>query len=321
MDYSINTAKIAMSDMYKPVPLNEKMVVSLCSSLENLQQYFSTSSKLIIKLMIGQVDIGFTEMSMQGLVPRTNTAAFCSLDKDNTLMIESPCFLKGFKTGEVPTSPSGMQPYINIRIMLKYQGNEQKNIGQGEGQSKDLQNEPARLIRSSSYTVLDAPTERIYEVPSLDMEDSGDNNNAQIMSRVIQNGAVVGIYDIIKQGTSKNVHISDRKQASGDVGVEVGNVSQSLNEIKTTSAQNEVSASACQFRLPCSWTINKNYHSECMLHGSSTQEPEGTDELYHIFDLDITVQSVAFLRLLTQRRCYFRYVIHLTHLRSIKVSE
>lgn len=316
MDYSINTAKIPMSDMYKPVPLNEKMVVSLCSSMENLQQYFSTSSKLIIKLMIGQDDIGFTEMLMQGLVPKTNTAAFCNLDKDNTLMIESQCFLKGFKTGEVPTSPSGMQPCINIRITLRYQGKEQKDIGQGEGQFKDLQNEPARLIRSSSYTVLDAPTERIYDVPSVDMEDSGDNNNALIMGTETQHGADVEICDIVKQGTNKNIYTSDHKLASGDV-TEVGNVSLSLNEIKTTSAQNKISSSASQFRLPRSWTISKNYNSEYILHDSKTQEPKGTEEPYHIFNLEITVQSVAFQRLLTQKRCYFRYVVHLTHMTFI----
>jgi hypothetical protein len=305
-----------MTDMYKPVHLNEKMVVSLCSSMENLQQYFSASSKLIIKLMIGQYDIGFTEMSMQGLVPKTNTAAFCNPDKDNTLMIESPCFLKGFKTGEVPTSPSGMQPCINIRIMLKYQGKEQNAIGQGEGQFKDLQNEPARLIRSSSYTVLDAPTERIYEVPSVDMEHSGDSNNAQIMGREAQHGADMEICDTIKQGTNKNVYISDHKQASGDI-TEVGNVSQSLNEIKTTSAENKISTSASQLRLPCSWIISKNCNSEYILHDSKNQEPEGTHEPYHIFNLEITVQSVVFQQLLTQKRCYFRYVVHLTYMTFI----
>lgn len=320
MDYSINTAKIPINEMYKPVPLNEKMVVSLCSSMENLQQYFSTSSKLKIKLMIGQDDIGFTEMSMQGLVPKTNTAAFCSLDKDNSLIIESPCFLKGFNTGKVPTSPSGMQPCINIRIMLRYKGKEQKDIGTGEGQFKDLQNEPARLIRSSSYTVLDAPTERIYNVPSVDMEESGDNNNALIMGTETQHGADVEICDIVKQGTNKNIYISDHKLASGDV-TEVGNVPQSLNVIKTTSAQNKISASASQFRLPCSWTSSRNYNSEYILHDSKTQEPERTDEPYHIFNLEITVQSVSFQRLLTQKRCYFRYVLHLMYVIFIHNDE
>ncbi|XP_023708838.1 centrosomal protein of 120 kDa isoform X3 [Cryptotermes secundus] len=313
MEYSINTAKIPMSDMYKPVPLNEKMVVSLCSSMENLQKCFSTSSKLIIKLMIGQDDIGFTEMSMQGLVPKTNTTVFCSLDKDNSLMIESPCFLKGSKTGEVPTSPSGMQPCINIRIMLRYQGKEQKDIGQGEGQFEDLQNEPARLIRSSSYTVLDTPTERIYSVPSVDMEDSGGNNTELTVDTETQHGANVEVCDIVKQGTNKNI---DHKLASGDVS-EVGNMSQSLNESKQTSAQNKISASASQFILPCSWTISKNYNSEYILHDSRTKEPEGIYDPYHIFNLEITVQSVAFQRLITQKRCYFRF----HHPKAEKISN
>jgi hypothetical protein len=311
MDYSINTAKMPMSDMYKPVPLNEKMVVSLRSSVENLQQYFSASSKLTIKLMIGQDNIGFTEMSMQGLIPRTNTSALCGLDEDNVLMIESTSFLKGFKTGKVPTSPSGMQPYINIRITLRYQGEEQKNTGQGEGQFKDLQKEAARLIRSSSYTVLHAATERIYKVPSIDMEGSGDNSNAQMRDRVIQHSADAEICDITKQGVNKNMYISDHKQASGDV-TEIGNVSQSLKEIKPSSSQNKILASASQFRLPHSWTISKKYNSEYILHDDKTQEPRGTDEPYHIFDLEIAVQTIAFQRLLTQRRCYFRYVVHLT---------
>jgi hypothetical protein len=316
MDYSINTAKMPMNDMYKPVPLNEKMVVSLRSSVENLQHYFSASPKLIIKLMIGQDDIGFTQMSMQGLVPRTNASAFCSLDEDNILMIESTCFLKGFKSGEVPTSPSGMQPYINIRITLRYQEEEQKNTGQGEGQFNRLQNEPTRLIRSSSYTVLDAPTERLYKVPSIDMEDTGDNSNAQIRDGVIQHSADAEMCDITKQGINKNMYVSDHKQASGDV-TEVGNVSQSLKEIKTTSSQNKIPASASQLRFPRSWTISKKYNSEYVLHESRTQESEGTDEPCHIFDLDITVQSVAFQRLLAQRRCYFRYVVNLTHISFI----
>jgi hypothetical protein len=308
MNYPINTVKMPMNDMYKPVPLNEKMIVALCSSMENLHQYFSASSKLMIKLTIGQDYIGLTEISMQGLVPRTNTAGFCSLDEDNTLMIERTCFLKGFKTGEVPTSPSGMQPYINIRITLKYQGKEQRETGQGEGQFEDLQNEPARLIRSSSYTVLDAPTEQIYKVLSVDTQDIGDNSNTQIRNRVIQQGADVEVYDITKQGIHKNIYTNDHKQASGDV-TEVGNVSQSLKEIKTALSQNTISEAGSQCRLPHSWTISKGHNSEYILHDSRTQEPEGNGKPYHVFDLEITVQSVAFQRLLRQRRCYFRYVV------------
>jgi hypothetical protein len=313
MDYAINTAKIAMSNIYKPIPLNEKMVIALYSSLENLQQYFSSSSKLIVKLMTGENEIGFTEMFMQGLVPTTNKPAFCSLDKDNTVMIESPCFLKGFRTGEVPTSPSGLQPYINLRIMLKYQEREQKAIGQGEGQFEDNpRNAPARLLRSYSYTILDSPTQPVYKVPIIDMEDSGDNNNAQIIHRMIHHRSTVDAHGTVNQDTNKNVHFSGHRQASGDITEEGENVAQLLKEIKTTSGQRQLSESSGQFRLPCSQIISKDYHAERILHDSSTQAPEVADEGYHIYTLDITVQSVAFHQLPPQRTCYIKYVVQLT---------
>jgi hypothetical protein len=307
MDYAISTANI-MSDIYRPVPLNKKMVVSLCSSLENLQQYFSTS-KLIMKLMIGQDEIGFTDMSMQGLIPTTSKAAFCSVNEDNTVTVESPCFLKGSKTGEVPTSQSGLQPYVHLRIRLKYQEMEWKDTGQSEAQFKGLINKPARLLRSSSYTVLDVPTQSVYKVPNVDVEDNDANSNAHVRGTVMQHDETSGI---IKQDTNKNVHISGHRQASGDE-VEVGNVAQFLKEIKMPAGQSPLSASAGQLRPLHAQTISTDNHSENILHDSSTQTSGGIDEPYHIYSLDIAVQSVAFQRLPPRKRCYFKYVVHLSH--------
>jgi hypothetical protein len=312
MDYAINTAKIAMTDIYRPIPLNKKMVVSLRSSLENLQQYFSSSSKLIMKLITGQDEIGFTEMSMQGLIPTTSKAAFCSLNDDNSVTIESPCFLKGSKTGDVPTSPSGLQPYIHLRIRLKYQEMEWKDNGHGEGQFEDLENEPARLLRSSSYTVLDAPIQSVYKVPNVDIEDNGDNSNGHVRGTVIEHGVSIKTNGIIKQNTNKNVHISGHTQVSGDE-VEVGNAAQLLKEMKMPSGQSQLSASAGQLRSPYAQIISKDYHSEHKLNDNSTQALEGTDESYHVYSLDITIQSVAFKHLPPRKRCHFKYVVHLTH--------
>jgi hypothetical protein len=322
LDYSIGTSKIAMSNIHKPIPLNEKMIISLCSSLENLQQYFSASPKLIMKLMIGQDEIGVTEMSMQGLVPTINMDAFCSLNKDNTVMVESPCFLKGFKTGNVPTSPSGLQPYINLRIRLKYQGMDLKDTDQQEGQCEGLENEPARLIRSSSYTVLNAPTETLYKVPIIDIEEGDTGNKAKIIRRVIQRGESVETSVKTKQSTEENAHLGGRPQASRDATEEVGNVAQGLQETETTSGQSELAASVGQLGLPCSWIHNKNVQSECIMCDSSTQTSEETDELHHVYTLNITLQSVAFQQLPLQRRWYFKYVVHLPrfeyrHIRQI----
>jgi hypothetical protein len=313
LGYSINTAKISMSNIYKPIPLNEKMIISLCSSLVNLQQYFSTSPKLIMKLMIGQDEIGVTEMSMQGLVPTTSMDVFCSLNKNNTVIVESPCFLKGFKTGDVPTSPSGLQPYVNLRIRLKYQGMNMKDTDQEEGQFEGLENEPARLIRSSSYTVLNAPIETLYKVPVIDIEESDTNNNAKVMDRVIKHGESVDTSGMIKQSTEENVHTGGHPQASGDVIEEVGNVAEGLQETETTSGQSQLSVSTGQLGLPGSWIHNKNVQSECIMRDGSTQTSEETNELCHVYTLDIVLQSVAFRQLPTQRRCYFKYVVHLTH--------
>lgn len=301
-----------MSNINKPIPLNEKMIISLCSSLENLQQYFSASPKLIMKLMIGQDEVGVTETCMQGLVPTTNVVTFHSLNKDNTVMVDNPCFFKGFKTGNVPTSPSGLQPYINLRIRLKYQEMDLKDTGQEEGQFEGLENEPARLIRSSSYTVLNAPTETLYKVPIIDNEENDSNKNAKIMGRVIRHGESVETSVKIKQSTEENVLLSDHPQASEDATEEVGNVAQGLQETETTSGQSQLSASTGQNGLLCSWIHNKNVQSECIMRDGSTQTSDETSELYHIYTLDITLQSVAFQQLLGQRRCYFKYVIHLT---------
>jgi hypothetical protein len=301
-----------MSNIYKPIPLNEKMIISLCSSLESLQQYFSASPKLTMKLMVGQDEIGVTETCMQGLVPTTNMDAFCRLNNNNTVMLDSPCFFKGFKTGDVPTSPSGLQPYINLRIRLKYQGMNLKDTGQEEGQYEGLENEPARLIRSSSYTVLNAPTETLYKVPIIDNEESDSSKNASILGRVIQRGENVETSVMIKQSTEENVHLGDHPQASGDTTEEVGNVAQGLQEAEINSGQSQLSASTGQHGLPCSWIHNKNVQSECIMCDGSTQTSEETDELYHIYTLDITLQSVSFQQLPAQRRCYFRYAVHLT---------
>jgi len=313
LDYSVRTAKISMSNIYKPIPLNEKMIISLCSSLENLQQYFSVSPKLIMKLMIGQDEIGVTETCMQGLVPTTNMEAFCRLNNDNTVMVDSPCFFKGFKTGDVPTSPSGLQPYINLRIGLKYQGMNLEDTGKEEGQFEGLENEPARLIRSSSYTVLNAPTETLYKVPIIDNEASDINKNSKVMDRVMQCGESVETSVTIKQSTEQNVHLDDHLQASRDAKEEVGNVAQGLQETEITSGESQLSASTGHGLL-CSWIHNKNVQSECtrIMCDVSTQTSEETDELHHIYTLDITLQSVAFQQLLAQRKCYFKYVIHLT---------
>ncbi|XP_069697339.1 centrosomal protein of 120 kDa-like isoform X2 [Periplaneta americana] len=161
MDYAINTAMIAMKNIYKPLPLNEKMVISLCSSLENLQQYFMSSSKLVMKLMIGQNEVGFTEASMKGLVPTTDKDTFLDLHPDDTVTIERSCFLKGSKTGEVPTSPSGLQPQVSLKLMLKFL----------EDQQDDAGGEAPRLLRSASYTVLDS----LQKVPTVDSETSRSN--------------------------------------------------------------------------------------------------------------------------------------------------
>ncbi|KAJ4441085.1 hypothetical protein ANN_10935 [Periplaneta americana] len=161
MDYAINTAMIAMKNIYKPLPLNEKMVISLCSSLENLQQYFTSSSKLVMKLMIGQNEVGFTEASMKGLVPTTDKDTFLDLHPDDTVTIERSCFLKGSKTGEVPTSPSGLQPQVGLKLMLKFL----------EDQQDDAGGEAPRLLRSASYTVLDS----LQKVPTVDSETSRSN--------------------------------------------------------------------------------------------------------------------------------------------------
>lgn len=301
-----------MSNIYKPISLNEKMIISLCSSLENLQQYFSASPKLIMKLMIGQDEIGVTETCMQGLVPTMNIDTFCHLNKDNTVMVDSPCFFKGFKAGDVPTSPSGLQPYINLRIRLKYQEMNLKDTGQEEGQFEGLENEPARLIRSSSYTVLNAPTETLYKVPIIDNEENDSNKNAKIMGRVIRHGESVETSVMIKQSAEENVLLGDHRQASGDAVEDVGNVAQGLKETETTSGQSQLSASTGQHGLLCSWIHNKNVQSECIMRDGSTQSSEQTNELHHIYTLDIALQSVAFQQLLAQRRCYFRYVVHLT---------
>ena len=311
LDYSISTAKISMSNIYKPIPLNEKMIISLCSSLENLQQYFSTSPKLVMKLMVGQDEIGVTETCMQGLVPTTNMDAFCRLNNDNTVMVDSPCFFKGLKTGDVPTSPSGVQPYINLRIRLKYEGMNLKDTGQEEGQFEGLENEPARLIRSSSYTVLNAPTETPYKVPIIDNEEIDTNTNAKIMGRVIRCGESVETSVMKKQSTEQNVHLGDHPHASGDATEEVGNVAQGLQETEITSGESQLSASIGHGLL-CSWIHNKNVQSECVMRDGSTQTSEETDELPHTYTLDMTLQSVTFQQLLAQRRCHFKYVIHLT---------
>ena len=311
LDYFISTAKISLSNIYKPIPLNEKMIISLCSSLENLQQYFSSSPKLIMKLMIGQDEIGVTETCMQRLVPTTNMDAFCRLNNDNTVMVDSPCFFKGLKTGDVPTSPSGLQPYINLRIRLKYQGMNLKDTGQEEGQFEGLENEPARLIRSSSYTVLNAPTETSYKVPIIDNEESDTNKNAKIMGRMVQCGESVETNVMIKQSTEQNAHLGDHPQASGDAAEELGNVAQGLQETEITSGESQLSASTGHGVL-CSWIHNKNVQSERIMRDGSTQTSEETDELHHIYTLDMTLQSVAFQQLLAQRKCYFKYVIHTT---------
>ena len=300
-----------MSNIYKPIPVNEKMTISLRSSLGNLQQYFSTSPKLIMKLMIGQDEIGVTETCMQELVPTTNMEAFCRLNNDNNIMVDSPCFFKGFKTGDVPTSPSGLQPYINLRIRLKYQGMNLKDTGQEEGQFEGLENEPARLIRSSSYTVLNAPTETLYKVPIIDNEESDTNKNAKIMATVIQCGESVETSVMKKQSSEQNVHLGDHPQASGDATEEMGNVAQGLQETEVTSGNSQLSGSTGHGLL-CSWIHNKNIQSQCIMRDGSTQTSEETDELPHTYTLDMTLQSVTFQQLLAHRRCYFKYVVHLT---------
>jgi hypothetical protein len=263
-----------------------------------------------MKMMTGQDEIGVTEMSMQGLIPTTSKAAFCSLSDDNTVTVESPCFLKGSKTGDIPTSPSGLQPYVQLRSKLKYQEMESKDTDQGEGQFEDLENEqPARLLRSSSYTILDAPIQSVYKVPNVDIEDSGANSNGHVRDTVIQHSVSIKTNGI-KQNTNKNVHISGHRQASG-VGVDVGNV-QYLKEMKMSSGQSQLSASAGQLRPLCTQTISNDYHTEHTLHGISTQALERSDEPYHIYSLDITILSVAFRRLPPQKRCHFKYVVHLT---------
>lgn len=307
MDYAVDTAKIALTDIYKPVPFNKKMVVSLRSSLENLHQYFSTSSKLRMKLITGQDEIGFTEISMQGLIPTTSKSAFCTLNDESTVTIESPCFLKVSNTGEVPTSPSGLQPYIHLRIRLKYQNIEWNDTDQGEDQFWDMENESASLLRSSSYTVLDAPIQSVFEVPNVDIQDSG-----HVSGPIIQHGVSIKTNDISEQNTNKNVHRSGYTQKTGDE-VEAGNMAQLLKEMKVPSGQSQLFVSAGQLRSPCAQIISKDYRSQRIFHDSSTQAQEQTDEPYHIYSLDITIQTVTFQHLPPRKRCYFKYVVHLTH--------
>ncbi|XP_021933732.1 centrosomal protein of 120 kDa-like isoform X3 [Zootermopsis nevadensis] len=301
MDYAVDTAKIALTDIYKPVPFNKKMVVSLRSSLENLHQYFSTSSKLRMKLITGQDEIGFTEISMQGLIPTTSKSAFCTLNDESTVTIESPCFLKVSNTGEVPTSPSGLQPYIHLRIRLKYQNIEWNDTDQGEDQFWDMENEPASLLRSSSYTVLDAPIQSVFEVPNVDIQDSG-----HVSGPIIQHGVSIKTNDISEQNTNKNVHRSGYTQKTGDE-VEAGNMAQLLKEMKVPSGQSQLFVSAGQLRSPCAQIISKDYRSQRIFHDSSTQAQEQTDEPYHIYSLDITIQTVTFQHLPPRKRCYFKF--------------
>jgi hypothetical protein len=148
-------------------------------------------------------------------------------------------------------------------------------------------------------------------VPIIDNEESDTNNNAKIMDRVIQCGESVETSVTKKQSTEQNVHLGDHPQASGDATEEVGNVAQGLQETEVNSGASQLSASAGHGLL-CSWIHNKIVQSECIMRDGSTQTSEETDELHHIYTLNLTLQSVAFQQLLAQRKYYFKYVIHLT---------
>ncbi|KAJ9582592.1 hypothetical protein L9F63_023051, partial [Diploptera punctata] len=289
MDFVINTANISMDDINKPVSLNEKMVISLCSSLENLEQYFSASSKLLMRLMIGNKEIGFAEMSMKNLVPTTNKEKFCSLEEDSSVTIENPCFLRGFITREVPISPNGHQPHIYLKIKLKHEQPDLENIGQGEGQMKVMEIGQSRLVRSSSYTILNAQVSSEYNIPIVESQAEDNDNDMNRTTTLFSSTQSRGIW-----------------QASGDIDEEM-NVKKLIKEIKAPTGQSQLlSVSASHFKMP-STHVSKECQSEQLLHDSSTQFPEEMYSSYHNYALEISVQSIIFYQLPMEEKCFLRF--------------
>ncbi|PSN46071.1 hypothetical protein C0J52_02285 [Blattella germanica] len=284
MDYAINTKNLPLHDIHRPIALNEKMGISLCSSLESLQQYFSVSSKLLIKLFIAQQEIGTGELSMRDLVPTTHIDRFCSLQSDNSVTIESPCYLKGSVTKEVPSSPKGLQPYIYVRVKLKYEELECRNIGQGEGQTKD---QP-----SGTHTAT-ALAEQQYSVPKVDME------KMESMFKDI-------FPKSLKQDHAPATRTSPRAHTPGSGDVE--DDKQLIKEIKAPSPAQAhlLSMSTSNFTMAPA-LVSKGCQSEFVLHDSSTQAPEMAKETFHTYALHIAVQVVAFRRVPTERRCFFQF--------------
>ncbi|PSN31306.1 hypothetical protein C0J52_14631 [Blattella germanica] len=263
MDFAANTATISLNDIQKPVSLNEKMVISLHSSLTNLERYFSVNSKLFMKLMISDQEVGFGELLMQGLVPTTNREQFCGLQEDNSVTIESSCFLRGSVTKEVPMSPSGLEPYVQLRFKLRFEETEQ-----------------TPLIRSNSYTVLNAS--KVQDVPVIEIQDEDDFFEDPVSEGVRETKSM--------ECRTMTRIVQEHLQASGDVPQD-GDTTELLKEVKAHSGQTHMSVSASDVQ------VNKETLSE------KSQAPTRT---CHAYALNIRVQSIGLRRIPIQKKCFFQ---------------
>lgn len=183
--FGITIKSKPLRDLHDTLELNEKIVVSLLSRYEILQEFFSKYHQIQVCLYNGTDKLGATKISVEHLGQDSNPLeewCYFHLPDDDTL---------------VPESLNGRKPYIEVETSL-----EQRETPPSAGEARRVKTKTSSLIKipvdatgdakASTDSVLRSyVSPRQVYVPMLELEDEGEETlldyNSFCLRLVVEN--------------------------------------------------------------------------------------------------------------------------------------
>lgn len=116
-----------LKGLHENIDLNEKIVVSLLSRFETLQEFFSKYHKISVCFHNGPDKLGITKINVERLL------------QDETNSCEEICYfhLSGDES-QIPVSVNGRKPFIEVKISLEQREDADEMPSPGAGEAKRI---------------------------------------------------------------------------------------------------------------------------------------------------------------------------------------
>lgn len=161
-----------LKDLHNTIELNEKIVVSLLSSYETLEEFFSKYHKIQVCFHNGADKLGITKINVEELL------------NENSNSSEEVCYfhLPEDKT-QIPESLNGRRPFIEVKTFL-----EQREAPPSAGEAKRVKTITSSLLKltvdatgdakaSTDSILKSCPSPRQIYIPMLELNGDDDEES------------------------------------------------------------------------------------------------------------------------------------------------